>query len=56
MGREALGPVEVRCPFVGECQGGETGVCGWVGSTLIEAGERGQDRKIHWGGGNQERG
>ena len=37
VGREALGSEGVRCPSVGECQGGMTGVGGW-GSTLIEAG------------------
>ena len=40
MGGKALGPEGVRCPNVGECQGGKTGVGEWVrwGSTLIEAG------------------
>jgi hypothetical protein len=40
MSGEALGPEGVRCPNVGECQGGKTGVVGWV-STLREAGGRG---------------
>jgi hypothetical protein len=31
MGREALGSVKAQCPSVGECQGGEVGVGGWVG-------------------------
>jgi hypothetical protein len=31
MGGEALGPVETQCPNIGECQGGEVGVGGWVG-------------------------
>jgi hypothetical protein len=31
MGGEAPGPVGVRCPTVGECQGREVGVSGWVG-------------------------
>ena len=31
MGGEALGPVKARCTSVGECQGGEVGVGGWVG-------------------------
>jgi hypothetical protein len=31
VGGEALGPVKVRCPSVGECQGEEAGVGGWVG-------------------------
>ena len=30
MGREALGPVKVLCPSIGECQGQEAGVCGGV--------------------------
>jgi hypothetical protein len=31
MGGEALGPVEARCPSMGKCQGGETGVVRWWG-------------------------
>ena len=31
MGGEALGLVKAQCPSVGECQGGEGGVGGWVG-------------------------
>ena len=31
MEREALGPVKAQCLSVGECQGGEAGVDGWVG-------------------------
>ena len=30
-GGEALGPEGVRCPNVGECQGGKIGVGVWVG-------------------------
>ena len=30
MGGEALDPVKAQCPSVGECQGGEAGVGGWV--------------------------
>jgi hypothetical protein len=30
VGREALGPVKVLCPSVGECQGQEAGVGGLV--------------------------
>jgi hypothetical protein len=44
VGGDALGPVGVGCPSVGECQGKRTGVGGW-GSTLIEVGGRG------WNGG-----
>jgi hypothetical protein len=32
MGDEALGPVTARCPSVGECEGGEAVVDGWVGA------------------------
>jgi hypothetical protein len=28
---EVLGPVKARCLSVGECQGGEVGMGGWVG-------------------------
>ena len=31
MGGEVLGPVKARCPSVGECQGREAGVEGWLG-------------------------
>jgi hypothetical protein len=31
MGEEAVGPVEAQCTSVGECEGGEVGVGGWVG-------------------------
>jgi hypothetical protein len=41
----ALGPEEVLCPSVGKCQGEKAGICGWWGSTLIEAGGGGWD----WG-------
>jgi hypothetical protein len=30
LGGEALSPVKARCPWVGECQGREVGVGGWV--------------------------
>ena len=39
MGGEALGPVKVLCPSVGECQGQELGVGG-----LGNRGRRGGDR------------
>jgi hypothetical protein len=32
MGGEALGPVKVLCPNIGECQGQEAGVGGLVSS------------------------
>jgi hypothetical protein len=31
MGGEALGPVKTQCPSVGECQGNEVDMSGWVG-------------------------
>jgi hypothetical protein len=31
MGGEALGAVKARCPSVGECEGWEAVVDGWVG-------------------------
>jgi hypothetical protein len=37
MGEEALGPLKSWCLNVGECEGRESGVGGWV-YTLIEAG------------------
>ena len=44
MGGEALGPVKIQCPSVGECQDEEGVVGGWVGgweNTLTEAREGG---------------
>ena len=38
MGGEALGPVKVLCPSIGECLGQEAGVVVW------EKGEAGGDR------------
>ena len=49
MGEEALGSVKAQCSSVGECEGGEAGVGGWVGgweNTLIEAGGEGCDREF----------
>jgi hypothetical protein len=38
VGGEALGPMKAQCPSVGECQGKEEGMGGWVGrGTLTEA-------------------
>ena len=42
----ALGPVGVRCPSVGECQGGKSEVGGWVG----EHPHRGRERDNGIGG------
>jgi hypothetical protein len=51
MGGEVLGPVEVLCPSVGECQGQEAGIGGLVSRRREEGlGGRGFQR------GNQERG
>jgi hypothetical protein len=49
MGEEALGPVKVLCPSVGECQGQEAGAGG-----LVSMG-RGKEIGGFWRG-NQERG
>jgi hypothetical protein len=37
---EALGPMKVLCPSIGECQGQEARVSGWVG----EQGDGGEER------------
>ena len=49
MGGEAIGPVTVQCPSVGECQGQEPGVGGLVSR---ESGERIGDFQR----GNQKKG
>ena len=52
MGRAPLGPEEVQCPSVGECQGGKIRVGEWVsgwGSILIESG-RGDELGVVWRG------
>jgi hypothetical protein len=40
MGGEALGPVKVLCPSIGECQGQEAGV-GGLGNRGSGGGDRG---------------
>ena len=46
MGGEALGPVKVQCPSIGECQGREEGgVVRW-GNSLIEAGGGGWEKRF----------
>jgi len=45
VGGEAFGPIEARCPSVGECQGGEVGVSGWVGVHPHRSREKG----MGWG-------
>lgn len=37
MQEEHLGPVKAQCPIVGECEGRQVGMGGWV-NTLIEVG------------------
>jgi hypothetical protein len=56
MGGEALGPVKVRCSSVGECQGGEAGVGGWVGEHPHRSKGRGDEIVSFQRGANQERG
>jgi hypothetical protein len=41
---EALGPVKVLCPSVGECQGQEAGVCVCVGGGGVGEQAEGRDR------------
>jgi hypothetical protein len=44
VGREALGHVKAPCPSVGECQGREVGVGGWVGGGTLSWKQEGWDR------------
>jgi hypothetical protein len=47
MGGEVLGPVKAQCPSVGECQGREVGVGGWVEEHPHRSrGRRGWDRRF----------
>jgi hypothetical protein len=48
MGGEALGPVKVLCPSIGECQGQEAGV-----GRLVS---RGREERIGFWRENKERG
>jgi hypothetical protein len=41
MGREALGPMKVLYPSIGECQGQKAGV-----GRLVSMGRRGEDREF----------
>jgi hypothetical protein len=52
MGGEALGPVKVMCPSIGECQGQEVGVGGLVSK---EKGRRGEGEKGRRGEGEKGR-
>jgi hypothetical protein len=46
-----------QCRGIGECQGREVGVYGWVrGNTLIEAGEGGDEIGSFWGRGRLGKG
>jgi hypothetical protein len=53
VGGEALGPVKAGCPSVGECQGGELGVGGWVEEHTHKSRERedgiGGFQRGNWG-------
>jgi hypothetical protein len=49
-GGEALGPVKAQSPSVGEFEGREVGVGGWVGEHLIEAGGGGMGHRGFGGG------
>jgi hypothetical protein len=44
MGGKTLGPVKTRFPSVGECQGEEVGVGGWVGDHPHRSKRVGYDR------------
>lgn len=55
MGEEALGPVKAGCPVEGNVRAGRQEWVGGLGSTLIEAGGRGYDRRFQ-GKGDLERG
>ena len=43
---EALGPVKAQCTSVGECQGREVGVGGWVGEHPHRSRGRGRGWRI----------
>jgi hypothetical protein len=45
MGGEALGPVKVLCPNIGECQGQEVGLGGLVSRGRRKGIFRGETRK-----------
>ena len=55
MGEEALGPVKTQCPSVGEYEGGEVGLGGWVGTHPHRSRGRGDAIGGFWGR-NQKRG
>jgi hypothetical protein len=50
--QEALGTVKTWCPSIGECQGREAGMGGWVGEHPYRS--RGMENSIGgWGGGRE---
>jgi hypothetical protein len=49
MGGEALGLGKAQCSSVGECQGREVGVSGWVGEHPFRSREGGWDRGLQRG-------
>jgi hypothetical protein len=54
MEEEALGPVKVQCPSVGDCEGGGGGwggVGGWVGAHSHRSRKRGNGIEGFWPGG-----
>jgi hypothetical protein len=55
IGREALGPMKTQCLSVGEFQGGEVGVGGWVGEHPQRSRGRRDGIGCFWKG-NWERG
>ena len=56
MGGEALGPVETRCPNVGECKGSEVGVGGWMVKEHPHKSRKEGEWNRRFAEGKQERG
>jgi hypothetical protein len=54
MGGEALGPMKDWCPIVGECQGGEAGVCGGIRGNPHRNRERGDEIEVFGGEGTRK--
>jgi hypothetical protein len=50
VGEEGLGPVKAQCSRVGECEGGDEGMGGWVGAHLHRSRMR-WDERGDFGGG-----
>jgi hypothetical protein len=55
MGGEALGSLKAQRPSVGECEGGEVGMCGCMGEFPLRSRGRGDGIGGLWKG-NWERG